>query len=121
MPDIHIEMDETVTPVQQKQRQIPIHYKPRLKDHLEELIKAGVVTLLECTNGTEWIHNIVITAKKWSPDKIRMNLNTRPMKKAVKESHFAHSDTTGAETEIARVRLVLDCQFQPCLSPIYYG
>ena len=28
VPDIHIEMDETVAPVQQKQRQIPIHYKP---------------------------------------------------------------------------------------------
>ena len=30
----------------------------------------------------------MVTAKKWSPDKIRMNLDTRPMKKAVKQSHF---------------------------------
>ena len=66
VPDIHIEMDDTVPPVQQKQRQIPIHYKQKLKDHLQELIKEGVVTPLECTNGTGWIHNVVITAEKWS-------------------------------------------------------
>ena len=88
VPDIHIEMDDSVPPVQQKQRQIPYQYKQKLKDHLGELIKEGVVTPLECTNGTGWIHNVVITAKKWSEDKIRMNLDTRPMKKAVKASHF---------------------------------
>ena len=36
--DIHIEMDETIAPVQQKQRQIPIHFKEKLKEHLGELI-----------------------------------------------------------------------------------
>ena len=30
----------------------------------------------------------MITGKKWSEDKIRMNLDTRPMKKAVRPSHF---------------------------------
>ena len=59
MPDIHIEMDETVVPVQQKQRQMPIHYEPRLKEHLEECIKEGVE-----------------------------GVDTRPMKKAIKQSHF---------------------------------
>ena len=56
--DIHIEMDESVPPVQQKQRQVPLMYKQKLKDHLEELVKEGVVTPLECTNGTGWIHNV---------------------------------------------------------------
>ena len=88
VPVIHIEMDKSIPPVQQKQRQIPIQYKQKLQDHLLELVREGVVTPLECTNGTGWIHNIVITAKKWSGDKIRMNLDTRPMKKAVKVSHF---------------------------------
>ena len=39
VPDIHIEMDKSVPPVQQKPRQIPIHYKQKLKEHLEELVK----------------------------------------------------------------------------------
>ena len=55
---------------------------------MEELIKEGVVTPLECINGTDWIHNIVITVKKWSPDKIRMNLDARPMKRVVKLLHY---------------------------------
>ena len=64
VPDIHIEMDKTVPPVQQKPRQISMLYKQKLKDHLEELVKEGVVTPLECTNGSGWIHNVVLTAKK---------------------------------------------------------
>ena len=31
---------------------------------LQELVREGVVTPLQRTNGTGWIHNIVITAKK---------------------------------------------------------
>ena len=46
-----------------------------------------VVTPLECTNDTGRIPNFVIKAKRWSADKIRMNLDTKPMKKAVKTSH----------------------------------
>ena len=88
VPPVHIEIDSTVPPVQQKQRLIPIHYKEKLRKHLKELVSEGVVTPLECTNGTGWIHNVVITAKKWSEDKIRMNLDTRPMAKVVKPSYF---------------------------------
>ena len=31
VPDIHIEMDNSVPPVQQKQRQVSIQYKQKLK------------------------------------------------------------------------------------------
>ena len=48
VPDIHIEMDDMIEPLQQKQRQIPIHFKEKLREHLGELIKEGVVTPLEC-------------------------------------------------------------------------
>ena len=95
VPDIHIEMDDTIEPVQQKQRQIPIHFKEKLREHLEELIKEGVVTPLECQNGTGWIYNVVITAKKWSPDEIRMNLDMRPMAKAIP---FPYTHTAGPKT-----------------------
>ena len=88
VPDIHIEMDEMVPPVHQKQRQIPIHYKPKLNAHLEELIREGVVMPFDCANGTSWIHNVVITAKKGVPDQIRINLDTRPMRKAVIQPQY---------------------------------
>ena len=38
VPDIHIEMDESVPPVQQKQRQVPFQYKQKLKDHSNMII-----------------------------------------------------------------------------------
>ena len=88
VPPIKIEVDPTVKPIQQKARLVPIHYKEKLRKHLDELIQEGVVTPLNCTNGTGWIHNVVITAKKWTEEKIRMNLDTRPMKKAIEVSHF---------------------------------
>ena len=55
---------------------------------MKELVSEGMVMPLQCTNGTGWIHNVVITAKKWSENKIRMNIDTRLMAKAVKPSHF---------------------------------
>ena len=60
----------------------------KLKEHLGELIWEGVVTPLECQNRTGSIHNVVITAKKWLMDEIRMNLDMRLMKKAVRQSHY---------------------------------
>ena len=88
VPQIHIEIDNSGGPVQQNQRPIPLHYGDKLKIHLAEQVKEGVVIPLECQNGTGWIHNVLITDNKWSEDKIPMNLDTRPMKKAVRPSHF---------------------------------
>ena len=36
---VHIDIDETVKPVRQKRRPVAIHYRQKLKDHLEELKK----------------------------------------------------------------------------------
>ena len=85
---VHIEIDKTVPPVQQKRQSIPLHYVDRFKAHLEELIKEGVVEgPLDYKSATGWIHNPVISDKKYG-GRIRLNLDTRPMAKAVKTSHF---------------------------------
>ena len=34
---IHIHIDKDISPVQQKQRKVALHYKERLKAHLDEL------------------------------------------------------------------------------------
>ena len=88
---VHIEIDPNVKPVQQKRRPIAVHYRKPFKEHVEELVKAGVVTHLgpeDAKATTGWIHNVVITHKSWSKTKIRVNLDTRPMAEAVKTSHF---------------------------------
>ena len=66
-----------------------IHYRQKLKNHLEELEKEGTISgPLDLVSSRAWILNPVITAKSWDSDKIRMNLDTRPMAKAVKTSNF---------------------------------
>ena len=84
---IHIHIDETVTPVQQKRRPVPLHYVEKLKKLLDQLVEEGVVSgPLDDTSAIGWIHNTVITDKKNGD--IRLTLDTRPMAKAVKASHF---------------------------------
>ena len=78
-----------MVPVQQKQRPLAIQYKEKLQDHIQELSSAGVVEgPLESKDATGWVCNPVITHKKWSDTKIRMNLDLRSMKNAVKTTHF---------------------------------
>ena len=86
---MHIEVDNSVKPDQQKRRPIAIHYLDKFKEHIEELHRAGVVSgPLTSESARGWIHNVVITQKSWTDKKIRVNLDTRPMKDVVKTSHF---------------------------------
>ena len=86
---VHIEVDASVKPVQQKQRPIALQYKQLFKQHIEELQREGVVSEpLNSNSARGWISNVVITHKSWSDKKIRVNLDTRPMADAVKTSHF---------------------------------
>ena len=90
---IHIHVKEGVQPVAQKQRPVAHHYMEPLKRHLDELLAADVIEgPLGSEHATGWVSNIVITAKKYSPDNklsdIRMTLDTRGMQGAVKMVHL---------------------------------
>ena len=86
---VHIEVDPRVKPIQQKRRNIALHYVDRLKKHLNELKKEGVISgPLGPEWAKGWICNPVITGKKWDKERIRVNLDTRTMKDAVKTSKF---------------------------------
>ena len=79
-----------IKPVAQRLRTVPLHYMKPLKEHIDLLLKEGVI---EGPLGSEeaskgWVHNVVITLKGWDSTKIRMNLDTRPMAEAVKTVHF---------------------------------
>ena len=87
---IHIYAKQGVRPVAQRQRPVPLHYMKPLKEHIDLLLKEGVIEgplgSQEASEG--WVHNVVITAKGWDSSRIRMNLDTRPMAEAVKTVHF---------------------------------
>ena len=56
---VHIEIDDMVTLIQQKQQLIPIHYKEKLRKHLKELVSEGVVTALLDTQRGDHSHEMV--------------------------------------------------------------
>ena len=86
---IHIEVDQGTKPVTQKLRQVPIHLMEPLKLQLDQFVKAGVIEgPLGAEHATGWVHNVVISAKRWDKRKIRLNLDTRPMKNAIKKNGF---------------------------------
>ena len=86
---IKIQVKPGVKPVAQRQRPVPIHYMKPLKDHVQMLLKEGVIEgplgTKEATEG--WVHNVDITTKGWDSSKIRMNLDTKHMAEAVKNVH----------------------------------
>ena len=87
---VHIDVDSKVKPIQQKRRPIALHYVDRFKKHLEELKQEKVISgPLSSEWARGWICNPVITGKKWDKNKIRINLDTRTMKEAVKTSKFS--------------------------------
>ena len=86
---IHIAVDPKVKPVQQKPRPKALRYVDKFNEHIKELEAAGVVTgPLGSEHARGWVSNPVIVGKKWNPNKIRVNLDTRNMAAAVHKSHF---------------------------------
>ena len=86
---IHIYMDSTVKPTQQKQRKVAIYYLKRFERHLKELKDNEIVSgPLDSEDATGWISNPVITGKRCDSEQIRINLDLREMEKAAKPSHF---------------------------------
>ena len=86
---IHIAVDPKVKPVQQKPRPIALRYVDKFNAHIKELEAEGVVSgPLGSEHARGWVSNPVIVSKKWDPNKIRVNLDTRNMAAAVQKTHF---------------------------------
>ena len=83
-PPVEIQVKEVVRPVVQPPRRIPLHYQEPLREHIQELLEAGVIKgrLQHEVEGT-WVSNLVITGKKWVTEEkkrgdrvqIRVNLD----------------------------------------------
>ena len=91
-PPVEIQVEEGVRPVVHPPRMIPLHYQEPLKEHIQELLEAGVIEgpLQHEEEGT-WVSNLVITGKKWDTEEkrrgdrvqIRANLDYMPLNKVV--------------------------------------
>lgn len=89
VPPIHVHMTGDVQPVTQKLRPVPVSMMEPLKEKLDMYVQEGVIEgPLGADQATGWVHNVVLTGKKWDPKAIRMNLDTRLMKQAVVKAQY---------------------------------
>lgn len=82
--ECNIQIDETVQPVVNATRKIPIKIRPRLKAELDNMEKLGIIQKED--GPTDWVSNIVVVEK---PNKsLRVCLDPKNLNCAVKRSHF---------------------------------
>ena len=80
---LHLEVDESIKPVQiQPRRTLEALTKP-LKEHLTELEEQGVIE--KVVEATDWVSATVVNKK--SNGKIRLCLDPKPLNKALKRCH----------------------------------
>ncbi|XP_046330984.2 uncharacterized protein K02A2.6-like [Haliotis rufescens] len=82
--ELHLEIDESATPVQIPCRKVPVAMKPKLKDELERLVKMNIITPV--TDPTDWISAMVVVVKP--NGKIRLCIDPKPLNEALKRSHY---------------------------------
>ena len=79
----HIETDDTVKPVQNTKRRVPIPVRDELKAKLKSLEDQKIITKVE--EPTPWISNMVVVKK---PNKLRICLDPQNLNKAIKRNHY---------------------------------
>ena len=77
-------MDETITPVKQPLRKVPIAIKPKLKVELARLEKLGIIKPVD--EPTDWVSSLVLVKKP--NGKLRICIDPKPLNKALKQSHY---------------------------------
>ena len=81
---LHLEIDETVPPVQLPTRRVPVAVKDKLRAELDRLV--GLKILKPVDIPTDWISATVVTMKKSGG--IRLCIDPKPLNKALKRNHY---------------------------------
>ena len=81
---LHLEVDDSVSPVVMPPRRVPVALKGKFKEELDRLIDVGVLTKVE--EPTKWVSSAVVTAK--SNGKVRVCIDPRPLNEALHRCHY---------------------------------
>ena len=80
----HLETDPTVTPVISPSARIPLAMKNKVKDELDRLEKADIITKVD--EPTSWCSRMLVATKK--SGKLRVCIDPRPLNKALKRERY---------------------------------
>ena len=82
--EYHMEIDDTVKPVQHQPRRVAVALKPELQKKIDELERKGV--LAKVTTPTDWISSTVVVRKP--SGKLRICLDPHDLNRALKRPHY---------------------------------
>ena len=86
---IDIKMKPGAIPVTQGRQEIPIQYRKPLEKKIQDLLKYDLIEgPLPANRVKGWVHNPVITDKKWSKEEIRLNIETKLMNEWVEPTKY---------------------------------
>ena len=79
----HIEIDETIEPVQHAPRRVAVGLKKEFKEYLDSLVAQGIIKSV--THPTKWINSMVVVRKA---NKLRIRIDPKDLSKAIKQPHY---------------------------------
>ena len=105
--DYMMDVDETIKPVQDVPRRVPVPLKAKLKEKIDDLVKTGIIT--KVTEPTPWISSMVSVLK---PGKLRVFLDPCNLNKAIRRSHYPMPTVDDHLPDLANAKVftVLDCK-----------
>ena len=82
-PQLHLELDESVQPVQLPLRRVPLAVKDKLQAELEILSNVEIIAKVD--DPTDWISSMVVTTKR--NGKVRLCIDPKPLNNALKRNN----------------------------------
>ena len=79
----HIELDETITPVQHQPRRVPVALRAELKEKIDSMVAQRI--LKKVVEPTPWINSMVVVRK---PGKLRLCIGPVDLNKVVKRPKY---------------------------------
>ncbi|XP_061195310.1 uncharacterized protein K02A2.6-like [Saccostrea echinata] len=81
---LHLEVKDSVRPVQLPPRKIPLALKPKVKEELNRLEKLGVIKPVN--TPTDWVSALVVAPKRNGD--IRLCIDPKPLNEALMRNHY---------------------------------
>lgn len=98
--EVNLEIDESVSPVIQKARRVPVALRQPLKEEIRRLEEQGIIIKEE--KHTEWVSNILIVKKK---DSFRICLDPIPLNKAIKRPNYQFTTIDEILPELGKAKV----------------
>jgi hypothetical protein len=107
--EVSLEVDDSVSPVQEKPRRIPVNIRHRLEKEIKDLSARGLIE--KVVHPVKWTSNIVVVRKK-NKDQIRICLDPKHVNEALirKKYQIPTIEEVLPELSQAKVFSLLDCK-----------